>query len=126
VKPRYHSMRERGFWIVDLVGETITQYTEPIRGEFRRTKKVARSGSLSPIAFKGITFKADDILGASSQAKGKKEPAAKLLVSLRLSPAPKRLQRCLKRHMLLLREVGVALIQCLGLFAGKGEGVHIG
>ncbi|HEV8586646.1 MAG TPA: Uma2 family endonuclease [Methylomirabilota bacterium] len=53
----------RDYWIVDLEGEAIEIYRDPRHGRFERTERVARGGTLSPLAFADVELTVADILG---------------------------------------------------------------
>jgi Uma2 family endonuclease len=51
------------YWIVDLTGEAVEVYREPVAGAFRLTERVARGGTLTPLAFPDTRLAAADVLG---------------------------------------------------------------
>jgi len=50
-------------WIVDLVGEAITQYTQPIRGKYQQQKQAKRGDHLKASTISNLTIMVDEILG---------------------------------------------------------------
>ena len=51
------------YWIVDLDGDAVEIYREPTGGAFRVTERVARGGTITPLAFPDTPLAVVDILG---------------------------------------------------------------
>lgn len=54
-------------WIVDLQGERVEVYRDPVGGRYRQAQVHARGAALTPGAFPDLTLPVDDILGATAQ-----------------------------------------------------------
>src|SRR6266436_6794057 len=61
--PLYAEAGVRDYWIVDLEGEAVEIYREPVAGAFRLTERGARGGTLTPLAFPDTPLAAADVLG---------------------------------------------------------------
>jgi len=53
----------REYWIVDLAGDAVEVFREPGPHLFQRTDRVARGGTLTPLAFPDTPLAAADVLG---------------------------------------------------------------
>lgn len=53
-------------WLVDLVGEVVTQYVEPIRGEYRRSKRAKRGDYIRGKTIRDLIITVDEVLGSEA------------------------------------------------------------
>ena len=51
------------FWLVDLPGEAIEIYTEPLKGRYRLVRRVERGETVTSQTIPGLTLDVDAILG---------------------------------------------------------------
>jgi Uma2 family endonuclease len=61
--PLYAQAGIREVWIVNLPGETIERYTDPLEEGYRRADRLRRGQTLEPIPLPGLTPSVDEILG---------------------------------------------------------------
>jgi Uma2 family endonuclease len=61
--PLYAEAGVRDYWIVDLEREAVEIYRNPQAGRFHHTDRVARGGTLLPLAFPDTPLAVADILG---------------------------------------------------------------
>ena len=61
--PLYAEAGVQDYWIVDLTGGAVEVHREPVAGAFRLTERVARGGTLTPLAFPDTPLDAADVLG---------------------------------------------------------------
>jgi Uma2 family endonuclease len=61
--PFYARAGVREVWIVDLPGETVTRFTGPSAGEYRRADQMRRGQTLESTALPGLTPSVDEVLG---------------------------------------------------------------
>ena len=61
--PLYARAGIREVWIVDLPGETIERYTDPLEESYRRADRLRRGQTLESISLPGPTPSVDEILG---------------------------------------------------------------
>ncbi len=50
-------------WIIDLPAEVMHVHTDPVDGDYREVRTVARGGSLSPVEIPDLRLTVDEILG---------------------------------------------------------------
>jgi Uma2 family endonuclease len=61
-------------WLVDLVNETVTQYVEPIGGEYKQQHQVKRGDHIIASAVRDLTITVDDILGPEAAISSTNQP----------------------------------------------------
>src|SRR5881397_4121970 len=61
--PLYAEAGVQDYWIVDLTGGAVEVHREPVAGAFPLTERVARGGTLTPLAFPDTPLAAADVLG---------------------------------------------------------------
>ncbi len=61
--PLYAEAGIRDYWIIDVGGQAVEVYREPVTRRFQRTERIARGGALTPLAFPDVTIAVSDILG---------------------------------------------------------------
>jgi Uma2 family endonuclease len=61
--PRYAAANIAEAWIIDVAQQTIEQYTQPMRGEYARMKKVFFGDIITSSSLPGITLDTSDIFG---------------------------------------------------------------
>jgi Uma2 family endonuclease len=61
--PRYAAAGVPEVWIVDLEAEVVDTYGDPAGDRYRSTRRLARGGTVAPVAFPDVALAVDDILG---------------------------------------------------------------
>ena len=61
--PLYARAGIREVWIVDLPGETIERYTDPLKEGYRGADRLRRGQTLESISLPGLTPSVDEVLG---------------------------------------------------------------